>query len=100
MANMFSRIIRSILGNKSSDNVIAKNQASDDAEGKHYLDFDLIEKKEFIHLESAYQNQEYVFRRATESNRLVLGEILGQVFNVEESSVVNGHCISSGGFWE
>ena len=56
MANMFSRIIRSILGNKSSDDVIAKNQASDDAEGKHYLDFDLIEKKEFIHLESAYQN--------------------------------------------
>ena len=53
MANMFSRIIRSILGNKSSDDVIAKNQASDDAEGKHYLDFDLIEKKEFIHLESA-----------------------------------------------
>lgn len=45
MANMFSRIIRSILGNKSSDDVIAKNQASDDAEGKHYLDFDLIEKK-------------------------------------------------------
>ena len=41
MANMFSRIIRSILGNKSSDDVIAKNQASDDAEGKHYLDFDL-----------------------------------------------------------
>lgn len=89
MANMFSRIIRSILGNKSSDDVIAKNQASDDAEGKHYLDFDLIEKKEFIHLESAYQNQEYVFRRATESNRLVLGEILGQVFNVEESSVLS-----------
>ena len=50
MANMFSRIIRSILGNKISDDVIAKNQASDDADGKHYIDFDLIEKTEFIFL--------------------------------------------------
>ena len=49
MANMFSRIIRSILGNKISDDVIAKNQASDDADGKHYIDLALIEKTEFIH---------------------------------------------------
>lgn len=89
MANMFSKIIRSVFGNKSSDNVIAKNDSSDNDDGKYYLDFDLIEKKEFIHLESAYQNQEYVFRRATESNRLVLGEILEQVFNIEKSSILS-----------
>ena len=89
MANMFSKIIRCVFGNKSSDNVIAKNDSSDNDDGKYYLDFDLIEKKEFIHLESAYQNQEYVFRRATESNRLVLGEILEQVFNIEKSSILS-----------
>lgn len=75
MGNMLIKIIKSVFGKKSNDDVTIQNEVSD-KEDNHYLDFDLIEKKEYIHLESTYQNQEYVFRRATESNCLVLGEFL------------------------
>ena len=80
MANMFSKIIRSVFGNKSNDEVVSNNESSGTEKGKDF--FDLMMSKEFVRLESAHQNQEIAFRRATESNRLVLGEILGQTFNV------------------
>lgn len=87
MANMFSKIIRSVFGNKSNDEVVSNNESSGTEKGKDF--FDLMMSKEFVRLESAHQNQEIAFRRATESNRLVLGEILGQTFNVEKSSVLS-----------
>lgn len=83
------KIIRSIFGHRSSNDAIAKDDTNDNDARMHYLDFGLMEKEEFVYLESAYQNQEYVFRRSTESNRLVLGEILEKVFNLEESSILS-----------
>lgn len=82
MANMFSRIIRSIFGNKSNGEVLPRNDINDNDDDNQYIDLDLLMKNEFIHLESAYQNQEYVFRRATEYNRFVLGELLEQILKV------------------
>ena len=89
MGNVFTNIIRSIFGNKSNDDVARQNDTSDNDDNKHYLDFDLLEKKDFVHLESAYQNQEYVFRRATETNRLVLGELLEPILKVDKSSLLS-----------
>ena len=52
------------------------------------LDFDLMEKQSFIHLESAYRHQAIKFRRASEDNRISLGEIVGGMFtNVQKSDV-------------
>lgn len=51
------------------------------------LDFDLIQKKEFIYLESAYQNQELIFRRSTDSDRLTLGELIEGLMKIDKSSV-------------
>lgn len=65
MANMFSKIIRSVFGNKSSDNVIAKNDSSDNDDGKYYLDFDLIEKKSLfiLNLHIKIKNMFFVGQR-------------------------------------
>jgi hypothetical protein len=89
MGNLITNIIKSIFGNKSNDNVTRQNDISDNDDYDHYFDFDLIEKKEFIHLESAYQNQKYVFRRATESNRLILGELIEPILKVNKSSLLS-----------
>ena len=62
MSNVLTNIIRRIFGDKTKDDVIHPNDASDNNENKHCLDFDLMETKEFVHLESAYQNQEFVFQ--------------------------------------
>lgn len=51
------------------------------------LDFDLIQKKEFIYLESAYQNQELIFRRSTDSDRLTLGELIEGLMKIDKSSL-------------
>lgn len=56
-------------------------------EGKHYIDFDMLHNKELVHLESAYRHQEIVFRRATETNRITLGEILTGLFKTESTSI-------------
>lgn len=63
---------------------VQEEQPEDD---KHFLDFDLMHKKELVHQESAYRHQEIVFRRATEANRICLGEILTGLFNMERSSI-------------
>ena len=54
--------------------------------------YDLIQMKEFIYYESAFQHQQIKFRRATESNRLRLGEILTYLFGdegIDEASVLS-----------
>ena len=89
MGNVFNNIIKSIFGNKSNDNVSRKNDNRDNDDNNHYSDIDLIEKKEVVYLESAYQNQTYVFRRATESNRLILGELIKQILKVNKSSLIS-----------
>ena len=89
MGNFLTNIIKSIFGNKSIDNATSQNNTNDNDHNKQFLDFDLIEKKQYIHLESAYQNQEYVFRRATESKRLFLGELLEPIFKVSKSSLLS-----------
>ena len=89
MGNVFTNIIKSIFGKKSNEHVTRQNDTCDNDENKNYLDFDLIEKKQFIHLESAYQNQEFVFRRATENNRLVLGELLEPILKVNKSTLLS-----------
>lgn len=89
MSNVLTNIIRRIFGDKTKDDVIHPNDASDNNENKHCLDFDLMETKEFVHLESAYQNQEFVFRRATETNRLVLGELLEPILKVNKSTLLS-----------
>ena len=63
---------------------VQDEQPEDD---KHFIDFDLMHKKELVHLESAYMNQEIVLRRSTEANRIILGEILKGLFNMELSSI-------------
>lgn len=88
MSNVLTEIIKSIFGKKSKGNLTSQNDLNDN-DDRHYLDFDLIEKKEYIHLESAYHNQEYVFRRATESNRLVLGELLEPILKIDKSSILS-----------
>jgi hypothetical protein len=82
MGNVFNNIIKSIFGNKSNDNVSRKNDNRDNDDNNHYSDIDLTEKKEVVYLESAYQNQTYVFRRATESNRLILGALIKQILKL------------------
>ena len=89
MGNVFSNIIKSIFGNNSKRDVTRQNDTSGNNDNKKYLDFELLEKKEFVHLESAYQNQEVVFRRATETNRLVLGELLEPILKVNKSSLLS-----------
>ena len=89
MANVLTNMIKRLMGNKSNNDVTPQNETSDNDDNKEYLDFDLLEKKDFVHLESAYQNQEYVFRRATETNRLVLGELLEPILKVNKSSLLS-----------
>ena len=88
MSNVLTNLIKSIFGNKSNDNVVPQNVTSEN-DDKHYLDFDMLVKKTFVHLESAYQNQEYVFRRAIETNRIILGELLEPILQVSKSSVIS-----------
>lgn len=54
---------------------------------KQYIDFDMLHNKELVHLESAYRHQEIVFRRATDNNRITLGEILTGLFKTERTSI-------------
>ena len=38
MANMFSKIIRSVFGNKSNDEVVSNNESSGTEKGKDFFD--------------------------------------------------------------
>ena len=91
---MISKLIKTIFGKKekTAENPQKSNtpQSSDDGEltnDKNSIDFDLMADKIFVYHESAYRHQEIVVRRATEDNRLVLGEVLSQLFDENVSSV-------------
>lgn len=51
------------------------------------FNFDLMTDKSLIYHESAYRHQEIIVRRATENNRLTLGEVLSQLFGEKSTSV-------------
>ena len=69
---------------KQSNQAVSDEQPEND---KHYIDFDVMHKQVLAHLESAYRHQEIVFRRATENNRITLGEILAGLFKIDSSSI-------------
>ena len=84
------RIFKKIFGKKdesSEQSCQTTDLNGQPEEGKHYIDFDLLHNKELVHLESAYRHQEIVFRRATETNRITLGEILTGLFKTERTSI-------------
>ena len=91
---MISKFIKKIFGKKEEP-----VEASHDRNTHHptpereltdeekMFNFDLMMDKTFIRHESAYRHQEIVVRRATESNRLTLGEVLSQLFDEKITSV-------------
>lgn len=80
------KTMKRIFGNKSNDQVTSKNNSSNDE--RHKSDTKLAEQKQFIYFESAYQHQEYVFRRATETHRITLGELL-ESLQLDKSSLLS-----------
>lgn len=64
-----------------------KEQPSNHGFNIELFNIELMDFKTFIHHESAYRHQEIVIRRATESNRLTLGEVLSQLFDEKKSSI-------------
>ena len=49
--------------------------------------FDEMTDKMFIHFESIYRHQPLVLRRSSEDNRITLGEILKEIFDIESSKL-------------
>ena len=86
---MISKLINKWFGKKEktpkTTNQKVHNEQEDD--DKHFLDFDLMNKQVLVQFESTYRHQEIVFRRATEDNRITLGEILSGLFELEKSSI-------------
>ena len=81
---------------KSSEPVSEREQKAEEQneekgqEQKEDNDFlEILAKRHFIELESAYLHQRIVIRRSTAENRLKLGEILQQLFSqMDESSLL------------
>ena len=93
---MISKIINKIFGKKEEPvtdtqerhtNHSTSDRKSTNEEKESNFDLDLMTDKIFIYNESAYRHQEIIVRRATENNRLTLGEVLSQLFNVKINSV-------------
>ena len=86
---MISKLINKLFGKKDDNpertNQMVHNEQTEDE--KHSQDFDLMNKQVLVHLESTYRHQEIRFRRATEDNRITLGEILSGLFKLEKSSI-------------
>lgn len=53
----------------------------------HYIDVGKFYNQYLIRMESAYRHQAIVFRRATETNRITLGEILTDLFKTDRDSI-------------
>lgn len=55
------------------------------------FDYDLTTEKAFVHREAAFQHQHDAlkFRRATEADRITLGEILVKLFDTDKESVIS-----------
>ena len=93
---MFKRIIKSLFGKSDVPNEVSSETQSPNspqikttAEEVKSLDLEIMTEKILIYNESAYRHQDIVLRRATEGNRLTLGEVLSEVANEEESSVIS-----------
>ena len=86
---MFWKFIKNTLGKKeeSKDAPQATKKTSNSEDNGGLLDLELMQKKFFIRLESAYRHQEIVLRRATEVSRLCLGEFLFTFFNLKKTSI-------------
>ena len=55
-------------------------------------EWNTLSEQQFVHHESAYRNQAVKFRRATEYDRIVLGEVLQELFKedgIDETSVLS-----------
>lgn len=89
---MLSKFFKGLLGKKEE---VKKNPSQPTQENpKHQeakltIDLDVVRNNRFIYLESSYRNQEVAFRRATEKNRIVLGELLSRLFKIEKGAVSN-----------
>jgi len=64
-------------------------KGENDKGGGGGIDFDALTKKSFVRLESAYRHQHVVFRRSTEDNRITLGEILDEMFDVKRETLTS-----------
>ncbi len=86
---MISKLINKLFGKKEENPVAIEQEVHEEQseEDKHFLDFDLLHKQTLVRWESAYRHQEIVFRRAIETNRITLGEILKGLFKLENSSI-------------
>ena len=82
-------LFKKLFGKKerNSEQTCQTTLNEEQAEDKHYIDFDVMHKKVMVHLESAYRHQEIVFRRSTETNRITLGEILSGLFKIDSTSI-------------
>ena len=91
---MISKFIKTLFGRKEESieqsqehNSIGPKSDKEITEEKNILSFDLMTDKIFVYYESAYQHQTIVVRRATENNRLTLGEVLSQLFEEKVFSI-------------
>ena len=78
MKNIFKMIAALLLDSFSSK-----------AQATPAFSLDTMILKQFVHNEAIYRNQAWKFRRSTNENRIVLGEILSQVFELKESDVIS-----------
>lgn len=91
---MISKIIKKIFGKKEEPVTNTQDRhthhPTPDREltnEEKFINFDLMTDKIFIYHESAYRHQNIIVRRATENNRLTLGEVLSQLFDEKHTSV-------------
>lgn len=92
---MISKIINKIFGKKEESvtdtqerhtNHPTPDRELTNEEKAYNIDL-MTDKIIFIYYESAYRHQEIIVRRATENNRLTLGEVLSQLFDEKSTSV-------------
>ena len=70
----------------SEDSHIEDTSQTED--GKEYFDFEQMHNQTLVHLESAFKNQAIKFRRATEKDRISLGEVVSGMFtDIKRSDV-------------
>lgn len=91
---MIRSLFKSLFGKKDNNNqsndlpVSDKEETCNDGNFEEKEDmFDTMNKQEFLQHESAYRHQQILFRRATESNRIILGELLERLLQVDKSSI-------------
>jgi hypothetical protein len=69
--------------NKEEDPVVSNNLQEDESSDSPKFSLDDMNDSMFIHLESKYRHQPFVLRRSSENDRITLGEVLHEVFQIE-----------------